>query len=67
MDAPTMPTRVLAGVVVPDTPSITQAWDYARHNSAPYLFNHVARSWLFAARLGPGCSRHGLGGVEGGL
>jgi hypothetical protein len=44
-------TRVLAGVVVPDTPLIARAIEYARENSEPYLFNHVMRSWLFAAIL----------------
>ena len=44
-------TRLLAGVVVPDTPSIARAIEYARRSSEPYLFNHVMRSWLFAVRL----------------
>ncbi|CDM61685.1 hypothetical protein LPU83_pLPU83d_0314 (plasmid) [Rhizobium favelukesii] len=26
--------------------------EYARERCEPYLFNHVIRSWLFAARLG---------------
>ena len=26
--------------------------DYARQECEPYLFNHVVRSWLFAARIG---------------
>jgi len=45
------PTRVLAGVVVPDTPLVTRAIELARTHSAPYLFNHVMRSWLFATIL----------------
>ena len=45
------PTRLLAGVSVPDTPPISRAIDYARECSEPYLFNHVMRSWLFAAIL----------------
>ena len=44
--------RVLGGITVIDTPLITRALDYARVHSEPYLFNHVVRSWLFAARLG---------------
>jgi HD domain len=44
-------TRVLAGILVPDTPLITSAIDYTRENSEPYLFNHVMRSWLFAVSL----------------
>src|SRR5262249_37362463 len=45
-------TRVLAGVSVPDTALVARAIDYARASSEPYLFNHVMRSWLFAAALG---------------
>ena len=41
-------TRPLAGVVVPDTPLVAKAIEYARANSQPYLFNHLMRSWLFA-------------------
>jgi hypothetical protein len=41
----------LAGVLVPDTPLVTAAIEYARTNSDPYLFNHVMRSWLFAVSL----------------
>jgi hypothetical protein len=42
-------TRVLAGIVVPDTQIVSRAIDYAREHCEPYLFNHVMRSWLFAA------------------
>src|SRR5258708_5785261 len=42
-------TRSLAGVSVPDTALISRAIDFARERSEPYLFNHVMRSWLFAA------------------
>ena len=45
-------TRVLGGITVINTPLITQALDYARTHSEPYLFNHAVRSWLFAVRLG---------------
>src|SRR5262245_38347674 len=45
----TLPTRILAGVRVPDSPLVARAIDYARTSSEPYLFNHVMRSWLFAA------------------
>ncbi|MGO4836579.1 hypothetical protein AB4144_30475 [Rhizobiaceae sp. 2RAB30] len=44
--------RLVAGVSVPNTPLVEKALDYARRESEPYLFNHVVRSWLFAARLG---------------
>jgi hypothetical protein len=42
-------TRLLAGVSVPNTPVISQAIDFARERTEPYLFNHAMRSWLFAA------------------
>jgi hypothetical protein len=51
MPNPSAPTRRLAGVSVPDTPLVTQAIAYAREHCEPYLFNHVMRSWLFAAIL----------------
>ena len=44
-------TRLLAGVSVPDTQLISRAMDFARDRSEPYLFNHVMRSWLFAALI----------------
>jgi hypothetical protein len=46
---PDVATRLLAGVSVPDTPLISRAIEFARERSEPYLFNHVMRSWLFAA------------------
>jgi hypothetical protein len=46
-----VPTRMLAGVEVPDTPLVSRAIEYARTHSEPYLFNHVMRSWLFAAAV----------------
>src|SRR5215831_20340740 len=48
---PNIATRLLAGVSVPDTPPISRAIEFARERSEPYLFNHVMRSWLFAALL----------------
>ena len=44
-------THFLAGVRVPDTTLVTHAIEYAREHSEPYLFNHVMRSWLFAASI----------------
>lgn len=44
-------TRILGGITVSDTPLITDALEYARAYSEPYLFNHAVRSWLFAVRL----------------
>jgi hypothetical protein len=46
------PTRMVAGVSVPDGPLITAAIDYARQLSDPYLFHHAMRSWLFAELIG---------------
>jgi len=45
-------TRILAGVSVPDTPLVQQALKFARRESEAYLYNHVVRSWLFAAKIG---------------
>lgn len=47
----TVPTRLLAGVRVPDTEPVAQAMAYAREYTEPFLFNHVMRSWLFAVSL----------------
>jgi len=44
-------SRIVAGVLLPDTPVIASAIRYARENSETYLFNHVMRSWLFAVSL----------------
>jgi hypothetical protein len=44
--------RMLAGIQVPATPVVDRAMEYARKTCEPYLFNHVVRSWLFAARIG---------------
>lgn len=44
-------TRLLAGIVVPDTPIVARAIEYAREHYEPYLFNHSMRSWLFAAAI----------------
>jgi len=44
-------TRSIAGVLVPDTPLISRAIEYARVHSESYLFNHVMRSWLFAVSI----------------
>jgi len=52
MNGITTTSRILAGVSVPDTPLVQQALEYARRECEAYLFNHVVRSWLFAARLG---------------
>jgi hypothetical protein len=48
---PTLATRLLAGVVVPDTPIVTRAIEFAREHCEPYLFNHSMRSWLFSAAV----------------
>jgi len=48
---PDVVTRLLAGVSVPDTPLISRAIEFARERSEPYLFNHVMRSWIFAALI----------------
>lgn len=52
MDMTDVATRRLAGVMVPDTPLVAGAMEHARRHCEGYLFNHVVRSWLFAARIG---------------
>ena len=52
MDETKIASRMLAGISVPDTPLINRTIEYARQKCEPYLFNHVVRSWLFAARIG---------------
>ena len=44
--------QALAGIQVPATRIVDRAIEYARQKCEPYLFNHVVRSWLFAARIG---------------
>jgi hypothetical protein len=44
-----IPTKVIAGVAVPDTPLIDKAFQFARINLEDYAFNHVVRSWLFGS------------------
>ncbi|CAN7749059.1 MULTISPECIES: hypothetical protein [unclassified Ensifer] len=46
-----MEARIVAGTSVPGTPLVGRAIDYAREACEPYLFNHVMRSWLFAAKI----------------
>jgi hypothetical protein len=52
MDMATIDHQMLAGIRVPATPAVDKAIEYARKKCEPYLFNHVVRSWLFAARSG---------------
>jgi hypothetical protein len=46
------PSRVIAGVSVPDGSLITSVIEHAQRISEPYLFNHAMRSWLFAEAVG---------------
>lgn len=48
---PPVPTRLIAGVPVPDTALVARAIELTRASVEPFLFNHVMRSWLFAAAL----------------
>lgn len=36
---------------LPHSPLISRAFNHARERCPAFLFNHVARSWMFAARL----------------
>ena len=44
---PSIPTRILGGVEVPDTPLITKSLAYARAHLSDMVYNHVIRSWLY--------------------
>jgi len=35
-----------------ETPAILKAFEFARTRMSPVLFNHVTRSWIFAAKIG---------------
>jgi len=52
MGIKTIDKQKLAGIEVPATPVVDRAMEYAREKCEPYLFNHVVRSWVFAARIG---------------
>lgn len=45
---PTLPTSILAGVTVPDTPFITKALSYTQAHLNAMAYNHVVRSWVFS-------------------
>ncbi|KAB8292396.1 hypothetical protein EYC80_008131 [Monilinia laxa] len=48
---PDIPTTIIAGVTVPDTPLVRAAQSYARAHSDDMTYNHVMRSWLFGALI----------------
>jgi len=52
MGISTIDKQKLAGIQVPATSIVDRAMEYAREKCEPYLFHHVVRSWLFAARIG---------------
>jgi hypothetical protein len=41
-----LPTKIIAGVTVVDTPIVRAAQEYARAHSEDFAFNHVMRSWI---------------------
>ncbi|CZR51602.1 uncharacterized protein PAC_01479 [Phialocephala subalpina] len=47
----TPPTKLLAGVPVPDTPLINKALAFARAHCDDFTYNHVVRSWLFGTYI----------------
>jgi hypothetical protein len=47
MESVSLPTQVLAGVTVPDTPLITKSLEYVRQYSTDDTYNHIVRSFLF--------------------
>lgn len=54
MTTQSVPTKILAGVTVPDTPLITKALECARLNLNDVTYNHVVRSWLFGVFIAGG-------------
>lgn len=48
----TLPTRVFAGVSVPDTPRVTKALAFAHAHLSDMAYNHCVRSWLFGFIIG---------------
>ncbi|KAH6970533.1 hypothetical protein BKA56DRAFT_496730 [Ilyonectria sp. MPI-CAGE-AT-0026] len=44
---PLPPTRMLAGVEVPDTPLIREALKFARAHANDAFYNHIQRCWIF--------------------
>ena len=47
MSSQALPTKVLAGVTVPDTPLITKSLEFVRAHSTDDTYNHIVRSLLF--------------------
>jgi len=47
-----MEKEIIAGIKAPDSRLAVEATELAREVSAPVVFNHVMRSWLFAETLG---------------
>lgn len=37
---------------LPTSPIVRRAYDFARDHMPDFLFNHVSRSWIFAAKVG---------------
>jgi hypothetical protein len=44
-----LPTRVLAGITIPDTPTITKCIAYAHKDLDTQTYNHSMRSWLIGS------------------
>src|SRR5260221_8033286 len=45
---------LIAGIKVADSALVHEAIELARSSSAPFLFNHVMRSWLFGVLIAEG-------------
>ncbi|KAM3064995.1 hypothetical protein ACMFMG_001203 [Clarireedia jacksonii] len=46
-----IPTTLIAGVTVPDTPLVRAAQKYARAHSDDMTYNHIMRSWLYGSLI----------------
>ncbi|KAJ5778665.1 hypothetical protein N7520_001911 [Penicillium odoratum] len=53
MPLPSLPTREIAGITIPDTPLIKKAIAYMREQNDDFTYNHVMRSCLFAINSAP--------------
>ncbi|KAK4150608.1 hypothetical protein C8A00DRAFT_17902 [Chaetomidium leptoderma] len=46
-----LPSRIMAGVSVIDTPIVRSAQAYARQHSSDFVYKHIMRSWLFGVLM----------------
>ena len=47
MSTDTLPTKIVGGATVPNTPLISRALEFAREHSSDSTYNHIIRSFVF--------------------